>query len=341
MEAITLHACQSDDPLNELSFAKGDLLIADDGWYEATLGRTGERGLVPCNYVKIITEKKAPPKPPVRKKKPVIQPSDNNDTNTAIPSTTTINSTTHTAESGIDTDSLPHTAFGVVLRPTRPPPPSTTTNDTAVVELPTKSKRPAPPPPRKSSLAHQPSNGVLSELVSSSTLSHQTSNNSFDSSITMVDSSPMPSLPPRPLARPQNSEPSLDSSSAQSIRRASSASFPPPRPPKPSATLKQQQQHIDLPRINGIANETLKRYVTAFDAWDRDKDGYLDGYEVRAFWRQSRLNRTELRKIWTLADRDTDGRLNHREFCIGTWLIDERLRGQKIPNTLPVTMIFE
>jgi hypothetical protein len=83
MEAIALHACQADDPLHELSFAKGDVLLngklstnnrslniaihvfilvrlspTDDGWYEATLERTGERGIVPCNYVEIISTKK-------------------------------------------------------------------------------------------------------------------------------------------------------------------------------------------------------------------------------------------------------------------------------------------
>lgn len=52
---------------------------------------------------------------------------------------------------------------------------------------------------------------------------------------------------------------------------------------------------------------------------------------VRDIWSRSRLPRDELAEVWDLVDRAHNGSLSRREFVVGLWLIDQRLRGRKIP----------
>ncbi|KAL2271506.1 hypothetical protein VTJ83DRAFT_877 [Remersonia thermophila] len=52
---------------------------------------------------------------------------------------------------------------------------------------------------------------------------------------------------------------------------------------------------------------------------------------VRDIWRRSRLPADELAEVWDLVDRDGRGALARDEFVVGMWLIDQRLRGRKIP----------
>lgn len=59
---------------------------------------------------------------------------------------------------------------------------------------------------------------------------------------------------------------------------------------------------------------------------------------VRDIWSRSRLPMPELAEVWDLVygygrppDRVLHGALNKQEFVVGMWLIDQRLRGRKIP----------
>ncbi|KAK1826605.1 hypothetical protein QBC39DRAFT_437865 [Podospora conica] len=52
---------------------------------------------------------------------------------------------------------------------------------------------------------------------------------------------------------------------------------------------------------------------------------------VRDLWSRSRLPGAELEEVWALVDRRGDGSLGREEFVVGMWLIDQRLRGRKIP----------
>ncbi|KAL1835746.1 hypothetical protein VTJ49DRAFT_6142 [Mycothermus thermophilus] len=52
---------------------------------------------------------------------------------------------------------------------------------------------------------------------------------------------------------------------------------------------------------------------------------------VRDIWRRSRLPADELAEVWDLVDKDARGALARDEFVVGMWLIDQRLRGRKIP----------
>ncbi|OHF03731.1 increased rDNA silencing protein 4 [Colletotrichum orchidophilum] len=52
---------------------------------------------------------------------------------------------------------------------------------------------------------------------------------------------------------------------------------------------------------------------------------------AREVWRRSRLPREELAEVWDAVDRRHRGMLSKVEFVVGLWLIDQRLRGRKIP----------
>ncbi|RYP10457.1 hypothetical protein DL764_000640 [Monosporascus ibericus] len=53
---------------------------------------------------------------------------------------------------------------------------------------------------------------------------------------------------------------------------------------------------------------------------------------VRDIWARSRLPFDELAEVWDLVDRRGRGALDKTEFVVGMWLIDQRLRGRKIPR---------
>lgn len=63
-----------------------------------------------------------------------------------------------------------------------------------------------------------------------------------------------------------------------------------------------------------------------------DYSGYVANVVVRDIWRRSRLPEDELSEVWDLVDREKRGMLGRAEFVVGMWLIDQRLRGRKIPT---------
>ncbi|CAM9867695.1 unnamed protein product [Scytosiphon promiscuus] len=61
-------------------------------------------------------------------------------------------------------------------------------------------------------------------------------------------------------------------------------------------------------------------------------DGYLDGKRAVALLSKSGLPQGTLAKVWTLSDRDVDGRLSVKEFCEAMHLIACVRRGMPLPN---------
>jgi hypothetical protein len=53
---------------------------------------------------------------------------------------------------------------------------------------------------------------------------------------------------------------------------------------------------------------------------------------VRDIWNRSRLPAAELAEVYELVDRSRSGALAREEFVVGMWLIDQRLKGRKIPT---------
>ena len=52
---------------------------------------------------------------------------------------------------------------------------------------------------------------------------------------------------------------------------------------------------------------------------------------VRDIWRRSRLPDHVLEEVWDLIDDKGVGALGRAEFVVGMWLIDQRLKGRKLP----------
>ncbi|KAF1986446.1 hypothetical protein K402DRAFT_393925 [Aulographum hederae CBS 113979] len=52
---------------------------------------------------------------------------------------------------------------------------------------------------------------------------------------------------------------------------------------------------------------------------------------AREIWRRSRLNDQCLEEVWDLVDSRGVGRLSREEFVVGMWLVDQRLKGRKLP----------
>lgn len=52
---------------------------------------------------------------------------------------------------------------------------------------------------------------------------------------------------------------------------------------------------------------------------------------VRDIWNRSRLPEATLETVWDLVDHEAVGRLSREEFVVGMWLIDQRLKGRKLP----------
>jgi hypothetical protein len=52
---------------------------------------------------------------------------------------------------------------------------------------------------------------------------------------------------------------------------------------------------------------------------------------VKDIWERSRLGKDDLAEVWELVDKEGLGRLSKEEFVVGMWLIDQRLKGRKLP----------
>ncbi|KAG0377327.1 Increased rDNA silencing protein [Mortierella sp. AD032] len=79
----------------------------------------------------------------------------------------------------------------------------------------------------------------------------------------------------------------------------------------------------------GIARDARRRYETLFKSVSQGE--YIEGAKVHAIYVRSRLDSPTLAQIWDLVDVDNAGRLSKAQFCMGLYLIDERLGTGLIP----------
>lgn len=61
---------------------------------------------------------------------------------------------------------------------------------------------------------------------------------------------------------------------------------------------------------------------------------------VRDIWCRSKLPDHVLEEVWDLVDREGLGRLGKEEFVVGMWLIDQRLKGRKLPVKVSESVWF-
>lgn len=88
-----------------------------------------------------------------------------------------------------------------------------------------------------------------------------------------------------------------------------------------------------------ITKEEKKRYDDLFHAWDGMNKGYIAGSQAIEIMGQSGLNKSDLERIWTLADNGNKGRLDLDEFAVAMHLIYRKLNGYPVPNSLPPELV--
>ncbi|KAF5000713.1 hypothetical protein FGRMN_1554 [Fusarium graminum] len=74
------------------------------------------------------------------------------------------------------------------------------------------------------------------------------------------------------------------------------------------------------------------------EAMSGDPSEYVLNTVVREIWKRCRLPADELAEVWDLVDRKGQGVLGRAEFVVGMWLIDQRLRGRKIPTKVSASV---
>ncbi|TPX37434.1 hypothetical protein SmJEL517_g00684 [Synchytrium microbalum] len=181
----------------------------------------------------------------------------------------------------------------------------------------------------KSKSITSPSSATFTVVSSSATQSFNNSNSSNNSD-THNNSNTTSTSTPAPNHQPVKKE---------------KPAPPPSRPVKP-AELKSGVRQSTVAAGNTTSNsaddipdDAKTRYEDVFQRYDANNEAILSGDEVRTIWMRSGLDPPTLGQIWVLADVDEDGALTKEEFCIGMFLIDERLRGVEIPDRLPENLI--
>eukprot|EP00917_Polyrhabdina_sp_WS-2016_P006719 GHVP01014978.1.p1 GENE.GHVP01014978.1~~GHVP01014978.1.p1 ORF type:complete len:816 (+),score=208.23 GHVP01014978.1:62-2509(+) len=87
-----------------------------------------------------------------------------------------------------------------------------------------------------------------------------------------------------------------------------------------------------------ISEDMRQKYVQAFLENDSNSDGFVEGTEAQAFFSRSGLPTVDLSEIWTLSDRDMDGKLSINEFIVAMHLVSKRVSGFPLPHVLPTAL---
>ncbi|KAI9358954.1 hypothetical protein BD770DRAFT_342951 [Pilaira anomala] len=84
-----------------------------------------------------------------------------------------------------------------------------------------------------------------------------------------------------------------------------------------------------------ISPEEYQKYQTFFNQLDTDRTGFISGQDAVVFFRHSKLPESDLARIWDLADTNSSGMLSEQEFAMAMHMINRKVNGGDIPNTLP------
>ncbi|KAJ1815316.1 hypothetical protein LPJ56_004604, partial [Coemansia sp. RSA 2599] len=88
-----------------------------------------------------------------------------------------------------------------------------------------------------------------------------------------------------------------------------------------------------------VSKDEQVRYEQFFNSLDTSRAGYLTGDVPVNFFLKSKLPEQVLSKVWDLADINRNGKLTKDEFFVAMHLINLRLVGKEIPDTLPATLV--
>lgn len=76
-----------------------------------------------------------------------------------------------------------------------------------------------------------------------------------------------------------------------------------------------------------------------FDTLDPARRGFIEGDVAVPFMLQSGLDESTLAQVWDLADIRKEGKLSKDEFAVAMHLINARLAGRDVPQTLPTSLV--
>lgn len=157
---------------------------------------------------------------------------------------------------------------------------------------------------------------------------------------------PQPQIVPKPALVEQLSSGSLLDSLAQAPVVPTSGPIPgAPTPPSGSASrsmsFSEKVPSIpESPSIEWAVPQSSKlKYTQMFNATDKTRSGFLTGGQARGILLQTNVPQGILAKIWTLSDRDADGRLGCEEFVLALYLCEMYATGKQIPTELPPELI--
>ncbi|KAJ1936661.1 hypothetical protein FBU59_004983, partial [Linderina macrospora] len=88
-----------------------------------------------------------------------------------------------------------------------------------------------------------------------------------------------------------------------------------------------------------VTSEEKEKYDQFFSNLDTSRRGYLAGDAAVNFFLKSKLNEALLAKVWDLADIGKTGKLNRDQFAVAMHLINGKLAGREVPDTLPATLV--
>jgi hypothetical protein len=99
----------------------------------------------------------------------------------------------------------------------------------------------------------------------------------------------------------------------------------------------------DIPVPSSLAvpmtEQEKYKYDNLFLQADANKDGFVDGMEAKTYFGKANVPTNALAIIWSLAERDKDGKLNKAEFRLAMHLIYWTLKGEQLPDTLPEGLV--
>lgn len=87
-----------------------------------------------------------------------------------------------------------------------------------------------------------------------------------------------------------------------------------------------------------VVEKDKEEYVRIFNSLN-PVDGKVNGANAKAEMIKSKLPNTILAKIWKLSDVDRDGYLDADEFALALHLINVKINGHDIPETLPCHLV--
>ncbi|RMY78526.1 hypothetical protein D0863_00598 [Hortaea werneckii] len=88
----------------------------------------------------------------------------------------------------------------------------------------------------------------------------------------------------------------------------------------------------------GSFHDNLEEQQQARESAFLEMDQEVSSLVVRDIWSRSRLPTSELEMVWELVDNTGVGRLSKEEFVVGMWLVDQRLKGRKLPVRVSPTV---